>query len=96
MCNGAAATKFEVLSLPLSGRTGKKHEKPHKHIHVLDRTPDVIYSLSERFRKEKSLCHFQQYSHIQLSFCIHLCRHTYTAIQAPNFRNITLTLFLNR
>jgi hypothetical protein len=64
MVNGEAATKFEVLSLNLSGRIGKNDENPHKHMRVLDRMPDVIYSVPERFRKEKSLCHCQQYSRI--------------------------------
>jgi len=63
---------------------------------VLDRMPDVIYSVSERFRKENCLCQSQQYGHIQLSFCIQLCHHTDRANQAPNFRNIPLSLFLNR
>jgi len=64
MCDGAAATKFEALSLHLSGRIAKPHDKPHKHTHVPDRMPDVIYSVSERFRTESSLGHCQQYSHI--------------------------------
>jgi len=96
MYKGAAATKFEILTLHFSGRTAKKQEKPHKYTHLLDRMPDVIYSVSERFRKEKKLSNCQHYGHIQLSFCIQLCHHTDRATQPPNFRNIPLTLFLNR